>query len=266
MANENNSTRIYLLRLIPDATPTHFHNDKVECRIRRQQKETVARFLLSRFPNERSVVVCDSNEQAFNLPLASDENALKNFQNGTINQLLFDKLPGGDFNPQQPVNVIIISSDLTEHQLQEGLDNLLKNPFVTIFLLFHIRTRDEWMLSSTLEGIDSTLLAMQDIPVADESDPERPAEDDDFDRVKCYSLPYNNADAEYRFMWNDGFNGVYFSISQNGKKLEDGYRYDTTLLEQLNKEFTKIAPSKKLVNLISEAFDSTEDYDVITKK
>ncbi len=267
---ENREPRVYLFRLIPDASTSRFRNEKREDQIRRKQKEFVARQLMDRFSDEQTAVVCEDVQQGSSLCLycyesATDKTLLSKFLAGTLRQLAFCNLPGLDFTPNCPTYIFIVSAKTTEEELAECLKRLIENPNTTIFLLFHIMSSDEWMISSAIEGIDSSLLTMYDVPVTDNSNPEKPDDESDYDRVKMYILPFNGADASYKFMWNDGYTGVYYKVEQLDKVVEEGYRYDTMLLELLNKEFGKSKPSKKLSNHISDVFDNQDDFEVIAE-
>lgn len=267
---ENTAPRLYLFRLIPDASTSQFHNEKREELLRRRQKELLVRQLVDKFSDSLTAVVCDDVEQGASLcPCVygagysvSNRSLLLKFLAGDVRQMAFFELPDADFLPTTPTYVFIISAKTAGDELAECLRRLLANTNVTVFLLFHIMSSDEWRFSSAIDSVDPSLLAMYDIPVKDDSDPERPESEDDYDRVKVYNLPYKGGDATFKFMWNDGYKGVYYKVQSDGEVAEEGYRYDTTLLELLNKEFNKQKPSKKLSTHISDVFDS-QDFEVI---
>ena len=274
MAKEavNNTSRLYLFRLIPDAGTSRILNEKREEQVKRRQKEWVVRQLMLKFADEQIAVVCDDAEQASALCQdicvcqagrpRDNRLLLYRFLDGDIKQLAFCGLPDADFQPVNQTCVFIIGANSNGEQLAACLKNLLNNHCNTIFLLFHIMSADEWLVSSAVEEIDPRLMALYDVPVSDDRNPEKPEKEDDFDRVKCYSLPYKNLTATYKFMWNDGYRGVYYQVTLPDKVAEEGYRYDTTLLELLNKEFAKEKPSKKLSSHISSVFDC-QDFEVI---
>lgn len=271
---ENIFPRVFLFRLIPDATTSRFRNEKREEQVRRRQKELVARQLMDKFSDEQTAVVCDDPQQGSSMCLyvydstdtKANRSLLSNFLAGTLRQLAFCNLPGLDFTPICPTYIFIVSAKTTEEELADCLKRLIENPHTTIFLLFHIMSSDEWLISSAIEGIDPKLMTMYDVPVTDNSNPEKPEDEQDYDRVKTYTLPFNGSDATYKFMWNDGYTGVYYKVEQLEKIAEEGYRYDTTLLELLNKEFSKPKPSKKLASHISDVFDSQDDFEVIAER
>lgn len=246
--------RVHLFRLIPDTTQHRLRNEKREDQIRFVQKQKVAKQLTEKLSDGNVALFCDNEQQA--------ETLSKNIFNNCANQCIFCGLPNHDSTFQNYNYAIILASKFNDGELSQGLSLLLDSPDTEVFLLFHAMSSEDWVIGATIGSFPQELFTINQFSIEDEEYPDMP-ENDDFDRVKCYALPFQGTDASYKFMWNDGYKGVYFLIEKNGEKCSEGYKYSSDLLELLNKEFNKKLPSKKLTKLIAEQFDADDDFEKI---
>ncbi len=255
--NHRTSPRVNLIRLIPDTTPSHPRSEKRMDAVKFAQKEKVAKHLIGKFAGEPVAIICDDLSQcaAFSPSPTPAENVgrnLQSFLSGTTQLLATTSILDDDFEPGFPTNVFLLASRFSQFKLSECLSAMIINKQVTLFIIFHAFTQEDWNIGEVISDFNPDLISLSNITVQDEAEDEQPTDEAEFDRMKAYTLPYGKGMATYKFMWNDGYNSVYHTISQNGRTIHDGYCYWADLLELLNRDFNNTTPSETLVRYIND--------------